>query len=66
MWAPEPGLARVSTRHFVWATVSGLSRVSTAVINYDQSNWRGGKGLFGLHFHITVHHGRSQGPGGRS
>ena len=37
--------------------VNVLVRVSTAVMKHhaQKASW-GGKGLFGLHFHITVHH----------
>jgi hypothetical protein len=42
-----------------WTSV--LVRATAVVMkHYDQSNFEG-KGLFGLHFHITVHHWRKSG-----
>ena len=45
-----------------------LVRITTAMMKHCDQEQLGGKGLFNLYFHITVHHqGRSgQGPGGRS
>jgi len=41
---------------------TALVRVSTAATkHHDQKASWGGKGLFGLHFHITVHHQRKSG-----
>lgn len=40
------------------AYISGLVRVGIAVLKQGSKTSKGGKGLFGLGFHIIVHHWR--------
>jgi hypothetical protein len=65
---PIYGITEFSHLHFIYSPVlisinsfECCLKVTTTVIkHHDQASW-GGKDLFSLHFHITIHHQRKSG-----